>query len=291
MDFTPIQHTTLPSGPLAYRHTGTGLPLLLIHGWRGSSRHWQDTMDTLADCRAVYAIDLPGHGETPPWQEQITTEGLAKHTLEFADQLGLERFDLVGHSFGSAVAVAIAAQAPERVRRLVITSLGTVRTSLERFALVQAHQQMEIGLAFWRPWFAMMRPWPGLWQSWVDFMGSQPAVSRTFAGSFMRQLPPDDEVVREGVVEFLSADPLSAMEIAVSAGSPTFFPALSKIVAPALVVSGDSDQLMPRSGVEALAEQLSDGRLVELAGCGHLPMIEQPEAYHRLVREFLLAGD
>ena len=288
MDFTPTQHTTLSCGPLAYRTAGTGLPLLLIHGWRGSSRHWQDTMEHLADCRTLYAIDLPGHGETPPWSEPITTEGLALHVLEFADHLGLGRFDLVGHSFGSAVAVGLAADAPERVRRLVLTSLGTVRTETERQALVQFHQQLEMGMDFWRPWFAMARPWPGLWQPWVDFMASQPAMSRALAGAFMRQLPPDDTVVREGVVEFLSADPLSAMEIAVCAGSPTFFPALSKVTAPVLVVSGDSDLVMPISGVQALTERLADGRLVQLDHCGHLPMIEQPLAYHSLVREFLV---
>lgn len=288
MEFTPIQHTTLSRGPLAWRQTGSGPPLLLIHGWRGSSRHWQDTMDYLADARSVYAIDLPGHGETPPWSDAISTAELARQTLEFADQMGLERFDLVGHSFGSAVAVALAAAAPERVRRLVLTSLGTVRSELEHFALLQAHQQMEIGLALCRPWFAMMRPWPGPWQPWIDWMQSQPMLSRSLAGAFMQQLPADDEVIREGVREFLIADPLSAMEIAICAGSPDFLPSLKRITGPVLVISGDGDLLMPLPWVEALAEQLADARLVPLKHCGHIPMIEQPVVYHQLVRDFLL---
>jgi pimeloyl-ACP methyl ester carboxylesterase len=291
LEFTPIQRMSLSAGPLAYRQTGSGMPVLLIHGWRGSSRHWQDTMDHLADCRAVYAIDLPGHGETPAWSAAITTEGLAQLALEFADRLGLGRFDLVGHSFGAAVAIALAAQSPGRVRRLILTSLGTARSEMERYVLTQTHRQMSVGLDIWRPWLAMARPWNGYWQAWADWVGSQPAVSRAIAGAFLQHLPDDDAVICGGVAEFLSADPLSALEVAICAGSPAILPALARITAPALVVSGASDAVMPMSGVKALAERLADSRLAAIEACGHIPMIEQPEGYHWLVREFLLNGE
>lgn len=291
MRFTPIQRATLPGGPVAYRHTGSGTPLVLIHGWRGSSRHWQDLLDTFADVRGVYAPDLPGHGETPPRRERIDIESLAGLTMGLADLWGLERFDLVGHSFGGAVAAYIAGDWPGRVRKLVITSLGTVRNEVERLALGQAHIQMSRTLNLARPWLDLGRPWLGLVQPWVERIGGQAALSRTIAGAFVRQMPQDEELVRDGVQEFLRADPLSALEIAIASGSPVFFEALKKIVAPTLLVCGAADRIMPVSAAQALADRLPGARLALLADCGHLPMIEQPDAYRRLVREFLVGSD
>ena len=288
MELTPLQSTTLSCGPLTYRQTGSGLPLLLIHGWRGSSSHWQNTLDALADVRHVHAIDLPGHGETPHREHQITTEGLARLAIDFADQSGLTEFDLIGHSYGAAVAVAIAAQWPGRVRRLVLSSMGTARSELEQMALTQTHTCMNLTLPWWRPWLALARPWPGLWQPWIDWVGNEPTMSRTLAGSFLRQLPDDPAVVSEGVREFLNTDPLCAAEIAIDAANPNFNAALAKITAPVLLLSGERDLIMPAAGVAALAERLGDCRTVLLDDCGHMPMIEWPEHFHREVRGFLI---
>ncbi|WP_295444140.1 alpha/beta hydrolase [uncultured Thiodictyon sp.] len=291
MELTPLQRMTLPCGPLAYRQTGSGTPLILIHGWRGASSHWQDTLNSLADIRNVNAIDLPGHGETPPRRDQLTTEGLARLVMDFADQSGLERFDLVGHSYGAAVAVAIAAQWPARVRRVVLSSMGAARSDLEQQALTQTHAYMNMTLPWWRPWFALMRPWPGPWQPWLDWMSGEPTMSRAIAGPFLRQLPADDAVVSEGVREFLNTDPLSAMEVAIEAASPTFASVLAKIIAPVLLLSGDHDLVMPADGVAALAVRLKDCRTVMFADCGHMPMIEWPERFHRELRGFLTDGE
>jgi len=287
MELTPLQRTTLPCGPLAYRQTGSGTPLILIHGWRGASSHWQGTLDSLADIRSVHAIDLPGHGETPAREAQITTEGLARLVVAFADQAGLDQFDLVGHSYGAAVAVAIAAQWPGRVRRLVLSSMGTARNDLEQTALTQTHSFMNLTLPWWRPWFAMTRPWPGQWQPWVDWVGADPTMSRTIAGAALRQLPADQEIVSEGVREFLTTDPLCAMEVAIDAASPNFVTALARITAPVLLLSGDRDPIMPAEGVAALAERLADCRTVLFDDCGHMPMIEWPDHFHRELRGFL----
>ncbi|WP_295389969.1 alpha/beta hydrolase [uncultured Thiodictyon sp.] len=291
MQLTPLQHLTLPTGPLAYRQTGSGIPLILIHGWRGASSHWQNTLNALADIRNVYAIDLPGHGATPPGADPLTMQGLARLVIDFADQAGLDRFDLVGHSYGAAVAVVIAARWPERVRRLVLSSMGVAGSDLERFALTQTHACLNLGLPWVRPWVAMMRPWPGPWQPALDWMSGEPATSRAFAGAFLRQLPADQAVVSEGVHEFLSTDPLSSLEIMIDAANPAFAAALAKIAAPVLLLSGDSDLVMPAAGVAALAARLADCRTVLLDDCGHMPMIEWPERFIREVRAFLTDGE
>jgi pimeloyl-ACP methyl ester carboxylesterase len=291
MDFNPTQHLALSCGPVAYRQQGQGEPLLLIHGWRGSSRYWQDTLNHLADVRNVCAFDLPGHGETPAWEGQLGIEPLAEMAIELADRLGFARFDLAGHSFGGAVALALAAKWPQRVGNLVVASLGITRNEVERFALDQAHTQLSRGLGLARPWLGLGRPLHGMMQPWIERIASEPLIAQTIAGAFVRRLPDDQDLVREGVAEFLRAEPLSALEIAIAAGSPALFAALPKVTARTLLICGTSDPIMPISAARAMAQRLSDARLAELEGCGHLPMIEQPEAFLRSLRSFIVGPE
>ena len=290
MDFAPVRRIALSCGPVAYRGAGSGPPLVLIHGWRGSSRYWQGTMDAFSEIRSTYALDLPGHGETPTRVAPLDIDGLAAMTLDLADRWGLERFDLAGHSFGGAVAIAIAARRPERVRRLVVVSLGTARNGLERLALDQAHAKLSRAMGLARPWLDLGRPMLGLMQPWIDRIGGEPWIARAIAGPFVRRLPDDQDLVRDGVLEFLRADPVSALEIAVASASPALLQALPKVTAPTLLICGDGDRIMPVSAARALAARLPGARLETMSQCGHLPMIEQPDAYLRLVRDFLVGG-
>lgn len=237
--------------------------------------------------RDLYALDLPGHGETPVRFAATGPESLARLVIDFADGLGLDRFELNGHSWGAAVAILVATHWPDRVDRLVLTSLGTARNALERLALTQAHHQMSLAMALWRPWLEMSRPWLALSRPAIEWFGAQPLVYRAIAGHVLRRLPADDAMARVGVQAFLSTDPLSALECAIGAGSPAVLSALETMTTPKLLVNADADAVMPPSGARALAARIRNVREARLDDCGHLPMIEQPETYHRLVREFL----
>lgn len=290
MDFTTRHRLMLDDGPVVYRKAADGKPpLVLIHGWGGSSGHWQYTPQHLADVRDLYALDLPGHGETPVRSGATGPESLARLVIDFADGLGLDRFELNGHSWGAAVAILVAAHWPDRVDRLVLTSLGTARNALERLALTQAHHQMSLAMSLWRPWLEMSRPWLALSRPAIAWFGAQPLVYRAIAGHVLRRLPADDAMARAGVQGFLGTDPLSALECAIGAGSPAFLSALETMATPTLLVNADADAVMPPSGARALAARIQNVREARLDDCGHLPMIEQPEAYHRLVREFLVS--
>ena len=286
----PTQIIHLSCGPLAYRRTGSGAPLILIHGWRGTSNHWQETLTSLADIREVHAFDLPGHGKTPPREALLTPEGLAALTLEYADRSGLTEFDLLGHSFGAVVAVAVATRQPQRVRRLVLSSMGLVRDDLEHYALLHTHGALNLALTWWRPWISLTRSWSGTWEPWLEWVADHPALSRAIAAPFLRQWPQDAALVREGVRDFLTTDPLSALEIAVSANSARFKAALDGIHLPVLLLSGDRDPIAPLSAVAALAQRLSDCRQVFFQDCGHLPMVEWSGHFNEEVRGFLVAG-
>jgi pimeloyl-ACP methyl ester carboxylesterase len=120
------QRVAVPGGALATLvwgdRAGGGRPTVLVHGINANARYWTGVACMLAGRggRAVYAPDLRGHGATgrlPGGYELPATRG---DLTAWLDGLGLERVELVGHSWGGKVALDLAAARPERVRRLAL---------------------------------------------------------------------------------------------------------------------------------------------------------------------------
>lgn len=95
-----------------------GHPMVALHGLKGYGGRWREVAGRLPACR-VYGPDLRGVGQSPP-EPPWTLEQHATDVLGVLDAVGLDRADIVGHSFGGAVAVALARFAPDRVRRMVL---------------------------------------------------------------------------------------------------------------------------------------------------------------------------
>lgn len=97
---------------------GTGEPLVLLHGWPQSWYEWRGIMPALAERYTIYALDLPGLGDSlgaPPAYDKATLARVVHGLL--ADQLGLRRINLVGHDLGAGVGFQYAAQYPGEVAR------------------------------------------------------------------------------------------------------------------------------------------------------------------------------
>jgi pimeloyl-ACP methyl ester carboxylesterase len=97
---------------------GTGEPLVLLHGWPQSWYAWREIMPALADRYTVYALDLPGLGDSegaPPGYDKATLARFVHGLL--ADELGLRAVNLVGHDLGAGVGFQYAAQYPDEVLR------------------------------------------------------------------------------------------------------------------------------------------------------------------------------
>lgn len=116
------EHLGLPDGGrLRYLRVGEGgTAALLIHGLGGDLDAWQITQASLAVDRAVYAIDLPGHGESTKEIRIGDLAELAETVVQAMDALGLERAHLVGHSLGAGTALQLALAHPGRVASLAL---------------------------------------------------------------------------------------------------------------------------------------------------------------------------
>lgn len=258
--------------PIFYRYAGSGVapPLVLIHGWGGSSRYWRNTLAALGSRRTVYGLDLPGFGDTPPLASRANFEQLAGAVLAFVDALGLERFDLNGHSFSGSVAALVASRHPHRVRRLVLTCFSTFCNEFERRMVDQVHNVIALWMSLRRPWMARYRPF-----------------YRTVASRFFHRVPADDAILHESFADFMKMDRRTALESAASSGDPAITSILRNVRAPSLIIGARQDSIMPSAGIPQVARLIPDSRLVWIESCGHLPMIERPDLYHQLVGSFL----
>lgn len=256
--------------PIVYDRAGAGFPLLLLHGWGGAASYWAGTLSALADGHDLVAPDLPGFGASPPLPGAANAEQLAATVIGLADALGLERFDLNGHSFCAGVAVHVAARHPERVRRLVLTCFSTFRNEAERRLVDSVHHVLALWMALRRPWMADSRPF-----------------YRAVGSRFFYRPPADDAVLRRCLRDFLRMDRRTAIETAATAGSPAITAALQAVRAPTLVIAARQDRIMPPAGAPAPARLIAGGRLEWIERCGHLPMLERPAIYQRLLRQFL----
>ena len=113
-----------PAGTIELAHTiyGEGFPLLLVHGFTGSSLDWIDVVEPLTRGRSVITLDHRGHGESLNTGDAATYsfDQLVADMSGLVDRLELDQFDLLGHSMGGIVAMRYTLLHPERVRSLVL---------------------------------------------------------------------------------------------------------------------------------------------------------------------------
>jgi len=102
---------------------GKGEPLVLLHGGLMSTEGFGPTLTKLAESRRVIGVDLQGHGRTALGTRPIDPVDIGRDIAVVVQRLGLRQVDVMGYSFGGAVAMHLAAQNPALVRRLVLVSM------------------------------------------------------------------------------------------------------------------------------------------------------------------------
>ena len=256
-----------------YHERGEGPPVLLVHGSGpgvSAFANWRRNIDALAQGRRVIAPDMVGFGFTErPLEARYGMELWLRHLVDFCDALGLAQIDLVGNSFGGALALAFAIRFPARVRRLVLMgSAGLVWPITPGLEAVWGYQPSLAAMRGLLDLFAYDR---ALVSDELAELRYRASVHPGFQESFGAMFP----APRQAALEALASD-----EAAIAA-----------LPHPALILHGREDRIIPPEASLRLFQLLPNAELHLFGRCGHWTQIEHAERFNRLVADFLEAPD
>lgn len=271
---------------LSFNPEAPGTPIILLHGICSSVYYWTD--DLIAPFLKqgpCYALSLPGHfpaAFSPKFNKDELTAETITRLLCYAirDLVGAKQVILVGFSTGGFAALSIAAHVPEMVKSVIsisgfahgrwigllgrsqaLTRLGWPGNSIFKFGLKLSLRIRSMHRASLRFFTANHR----------RFL-SYPYLER----SINHYLPHAQHLDSEAMAKYFSIMP----KIDIS-------PYLSQITAPTLIISGDSDPIVPPSQSRLIADKISRSSLTILKGAGHFPFFERPGEFHRTVNRWL----
>lgn len=240
-----------------------GEPVVLVHGLgKPAARDWARVIPALAQRYRVYALDLPGFGESDKGNHLYTPDNFARVIESVLEKRVPRPFTLVGHSMGGPVALAYAAEYPQRVSRLVLVdAAGVLHRSVYAEFLMRVAAQRAIGLD--SPWFeSVVRAIQIRAENWP--LRGELALER--AGVRRRLLRGDPSAI-------------SAFAMVEHDFSRT----LREIAVPTLVVWGADDIIAPLRTGQALASAIPHARLVVMEGAGHAPMVQMPNRFNPIL--------
>ncbi|MEV6522088.1 alpha/beta hydrolase [Longispora sp. NPDC051575] len=267
---------------LAYHEKGDGPPLVCVPGGPARASEYLGDLGGLSAHRRLVLLDNRGTGDSAVPADPATyrSDRLVDDVEALRAALGLETFDLLGHSASGAVALRYAARFPHRLRRLVLVAPGLAEVGL---AATDDEQGAVIGSRAGEPWFpealAALRTW----------LGGEDSPALTLARSPFFYGRWDERAAAHVASGERQRNP-EAAELFSAEGAHTpaeTVPALAKVEAPVLVLAGALDPSpVVRIAGEA-ADLFPNGRLVVLPGGGHFPWLDDEAAFVRAVEDFL----
>jgi 3-oxoadipate enol-lactonase len=251
---------------LAHEVAGSGPALLLVHAGIADRRMWDDQVGPFAEAGwTVIRADLPGFHETPLPAAPVAMWATLRDLL---DHLGVERAVVAGASLGGRATVDLALAAPDRVRALVLVGSGLAGHRFAEPALFELWDRSEGALE----------------------RGDHEEAARVEVDTWVVGVDRGPEAVEPGVRRRVREMLLAAYahgEADLEEPDPPAATRLGELAVSTLVVVGEHDRPDIHAMAAALAGGIAGAEQVVLAGTGHLPNMERPEAFNRVVLEFL----
>jgi len=249
-------------------YPGDGLCNVLSHGFGMAGRVWDNTVARLADAGyAVLTYDHRACGQSDKDFRDVSIEALGQDLVALVEHLALPRVVLNGWSLGGAVVVSAAAELGDRVQGLISTAGATPRyTQGEGFPHGGTPDDVADTVAALRA-------------DRVNFL-----KGLYFEGVFAA--PVSDDVKQWCWQLATQASPAADASLGALAELDQRT-ALAALKCPTLFICGGQDGVVPPDIVRFACKHARRGELVELADCGHAPFLEDPEAYHLAMFDFL----
>jgi pyruvate dehydrogenase E2 component (dihydrolipoamide acetyltransferase) len=247
----------LSMGKLRYAKRGSGGDnVILIHGFGGDLDNWLFNIDALGESATVYALDLPGHGQSAKSLLNPSLKGMASAVKEFMKATGIDSAHFVGHSMGGAISMQIAAEDPSKVKSLTLicsAGLGSeIGTYVTDYIAAQGRKDLK----------------PVLETLFAD----KSLVSRQLVDDVLKYkrldgVEPLLKTLNEGL--FGGGKQKDAPSAAIAGKAP-----------PTLVIWGKEDQVIPASH----AHNLAGAKVHVMDGAGHMVFMEKANDVNALIK-------
>jgi pimeloyl-ACP methyl ester carboxylesterase len=261
--------------PVNHVDAGAGETVIFIHGLGGSWEDWIEQLQALAPSYRVCAIDLPGFGASPPPAKvgpDYTLSYIADFIRKLMDAKGYERATLVGNSLGGGITLRCAIDFPERVKGVALANgigLGKELSGFNRILAFPGVARMYIPLVNRD---TVVKIWQSLF---FDHSKIAPhMVERTW--QWLRK----DETKRYLIQLYPRA-------ISIWGQKYILLPELEKLRCPAMITWGINDEVLPVSQAVRGFTGMRTAELRLFRECGHVPEIEQAEAFTAALAGFL----
>jgi 3-oxoadipate enol-lactonase len=248
-----------------FEHNPSGSrPVLLLHGLGVNGSSWQLQVPALLECDfRVIAPDMRGFGKSTYPGGPVTIQVLSKDMVTLIDFLDISQVDLVGISMGGTIALQLALDHPELVRKLILVNT---------FAHLRPDKLR--GWIYFAVRFGL-----------VQLLGFN-AQAKVVANHLFPR--PDQEELRQIMIsQIMQANPKCYRATMWALWNFDVLSRLDKIVPSTLVVTGDSDTTVPVKTQKQLAAKIKHARQAFIPDAGHALIVEKPDEFNRIMIQFL----
>ena len=239
-----------------------GKPLLLLHGWGGKCESFLPVARDFSKTHTVYSVDFPGHGRSDEPDEPWSVTEYMEYIRAFLREVGVERTDIIAHSFGGRVAILLAATYPQLVDRMVLTgAAGIPPKKTGKKTMKSRVYRLLRGIARSGAARALLgEERTALWQE---------ALVQKFGSRDYRALTPS---MRQTFNRVIGQDLTDC---------------LPKIKASTLLIWGEDDTETPLWMGRLMEEKIPDAGLVSWPGCGHFAYLDRYADFLVVTERFL----
>jgi pimeloyl-ACP methyl ester carboxylesterase len=248
-----------------YSDSGSGVPVVLLHGYLESSEVWNGFEARLTDVFRVITIDLPGHGLSSVYGDSHTMEFMATAVKELLDSLHLKKVFLTGHSLGGYVTLAFLELFPEYLTGYCLFHSQPLADSTE--AIEKRRREISIVKAGKKD---LMYP-----DNIIRMFA--PANLEKFANALMKSKNIASRLPGEGIIAMLNG----------MIARPSRLSFMEEGRVPCLWILGSMDNYIPCELIQTKVKLPPNARLVVLKNSGHLGFVEEEDKAVEVITEFV----
>jgi esterase len=256
--------------------TGAGSPIIIIHGLYGSSDNWLSIGKELSRDYLVYLVDLRNHGNSPH-TDRHTYPLMKLDLLEFVDRHDIEKAVIIGHSMGGKVAMAFAAEFPERIKSMAVIDIGPKSYHNLTDYSSQAIEHMNILSAMQNIDFSVAKTREDINTQLKAYIKS-PRI-RNFLMKNIRREKNNTFSWKINIEVLLKELPAILERVVLSAKVISGFPVL--------FIKGENSDYILDEDIPGIKNFFPEAEFVTIPGAGHWLHAEKPELIIKTLREFL----